>query len=1016
MVMLFGSALPPFRPSLLVTLAILVLVPIECAVSSSPPILKHSATASSGVEYFGETFPEKQYSKRMRQLREETRGMFYHAYDNYRAHAFPWDELKPLSCEGRRWDRRDRGTLDDSLGGFSTTLVDALDMLALIGDYAGFREAVRTVIRTVSFNRNVNVSVFETNIRVLGGMLSAHMLLMDKDLGPILMQTRLSPREIAGEVAPFSYHGELLDMSLDLGNRLLPAFRTKTGLPSHMVNLKYGIPKSNSKEAKETCVAAAGTMMVEFGLLSRLTGVSTFETVARKAVLSLWKKRSTLDLLGSTINIDSGDWQASHASIGAGVDSFYEYLLKTYILFGDSSFLKMFESAYTAVDMHLIEEGGFYREAAMSSGAKRQRVMSSLAAFWPSLQVLKGDVNNAKKTIDAFYSVWQKFNAMPDLYNLDTNKLLHFGKDWPLRPELVESAYHLYVATRDPHYIDIAEHVFNTLQNSSRVDCGYASIADVTTHRLDDRMDSYFLSETTKYLFLIFHEAYTNPPHGNRFGHHSSSIEHGPRISSTAKVPLEPVKKKCVSWRQTGNCDGRGPRESQFDNDNCDVEIDTFKSGYCECQGDVRADPVDCDHAPLTCAQVCEELLAANSRGRKQAIIEPLPVDFSNAVFSTEGHLFILWSSLRPPRKQLKESTVSSPNAEEFEICPNVLPESPADTSNNPTVENIDYRQLALVSGFPGPSTPFLAKAKAINPESGLNLLAAALGEHIGTGGGMDINGDHSIHLECDHTGACKVPNDKLDGGFDLGHLLVSIQGSQENEREDVMHIQGSTAQFGPPLNSTHILGDIALSNPLDCCSALVDNDYRGAIVVAERGGCSFVEKAKFAQESGALGIVVMDKDETSFTDANGEQISVDKMEENQYFQMADDGNGKDIYIPSLLITTSQAKQILAEIEKHLTTSKIENGHQLILDMWGGDKKSVNTKMKKVTSQSFPLRAFSQIGLLPSDFIKTIKDAFSPQQLPTHSRGQTAFLQSVEVKTSGSGSGISNRQARGGSP
>ena len=91
-------------------------------------------------------------------------------------------------------------------------------------------------------------------------------------------------------------------------------------------------------------MAAAGTMMVEFGLLSRLTGVSTFETVARKAVLSLWKKRSTLDLLGSTINIDSGDWQASHASIGAGVDSFYEYLLKTYILFGDSSFLKMFES------------------------------------------------------------------------------------------------------------------------------------------------------------------------------------------------------------------------------------------------------------------------------------------------------------------------------------------------------------------------------------------------------------------------------------------------------------------------------------------------------------------------------------------------------------------------------------------------------------------------------------------------------------------------------------------------
>ena len=114
----------------------------------------------------------QEFSQRMLYLREESRSMFYHGFNSYMKHAYPWDELKPLSCSGRRWNQRERGTLDDSLGGFSTTLVDSLDMFALIGDYAGFRKYVRMVIDDVHFSRNVNVSVFETNIRVLGGMLS----------------------------------------------------------------------------------------------------------------------------------------------------------------------------------------------------------------------------------------------------------------------------------------------------------------------------------------------------------------------------------------------------------------------------------------------------------------------------------------------------------------------------------------------------------------------------------------------------------------------------------------------------------------------------------------------------------------------------------------------------------------------------------------------------------------------------------------------------------------------------
>ena len=185
------------------------------------------------------------------------------------------------------------------------------------------------------------------------------------------------------------------------------------------------------------------------------------------------------------------------------------------------------------------------------------------------------------------------------MYNLDSGKLLQYGRDWPLRPEVVESAYHLYTATRDIKYIKVAQHVMRTLQNTSRVKCGYASIADVRTHRLDDRMDSYFLSETTKYLYLLFHEAYLHPPvpilkkASSRQNKEKQCRNEGKAVMDDADEEGEEdildgiggAPWQCVAWRQTGNCDGSGVREPQFDNFDCSARISTYKSGYCECVG-----------------------------------------------------------------------------------------------------------------------------------------------------------------------------------------------------------------------------------------------------------------------------------------------------------------------------------------------------------------------------------------------------------------------------------------------
>ncbi|KAE8698270.1 hypothetical protein F3Y22_tig00110600pilonHSYRG00097 [Hibiscus syriacus] len=103
-----------------------------------------------------------------RQLRDEVREMFYHAFDGYMEHAFPLDELRPLSCGG-----------EDTLGGYALTLIDSLDTLALLGDRERFTSSVEWIGKNLRFDINKTVSIFETSIRVLGGLLSAHLIASD---------------------------------------------------------------------------------------------------------------------------------------------------------------------------------------------------------------------------------------------------------------------------------------------------------------------------------------------------------------------------------------------------------------------------------------------------------------------------------------------------------------------------------------------------------------------------------------------------------------------------------------------------------------------------------------------------------------------------------------------------------------------------------------------------------------------------------------------------------------------
>jgi mannosidase alpha-like ER degradation enhancer 1 len=200
-------------------------------------------------------FDAWELTKSVHKLRDEARDMFRFGFDNYMEHAYPLDELDPIHCVGRGPDYKhpENININDVLGNFSLTLIDSLDTLAIMGDWKGFAHAVKLVSTSVSFDTDTNVQVFEVTIRVLGALLSAHLIASDTNHG-----RRCLP----------DYDGALLSLAHDLASRLLPAFETTTGIPYPRVNLRHGAVR-RLKQLNTTNTASAGSLLLEFGVLSR---------------------------------------------------------------------------------------------------------------------------------------------------------------------------------------------------------------------------------------------------------------------------------------------------------------------------------------------------------------------------------------------------------------------------------------------------------------------------------------------------------------------------------------------------------------------------------------------------------------------------------------------------------------------------------------------------------------------------------------------------------------------------
>ncbi|KAL7424625.1 hypothetical protein Q5752_000309 [Cryptotrichosporon argae] len=439
-------------------------------------------------------------------LREQVREMFVHGYEGYMKHAYPADELRPLTC-GPLLRASDPGNMGiaDVHANASMTLLDVLSSLALIHPSA-LPAALERVNQT-SFASDARVQVFEMTIRALGSLLATHQQLLAFPSSPAEQAARLG---VQGEVDVRQYASRMLDLARDLADRLMPAFKTSTGIPLARVNLAKGVERG---ESMETCLAGAGSLILEFSLLSRLTNDSTYEDAARRAFLALWHRRSDADLLGNAIGAGHGMWlQPGLSGVGAGMDSFFEYALKAGVMLDDPTYLDIFQDAYTAIMNHVrTADGMIYRPVQLRLlTAPQNTIIDSLSAFFPALQVLAGDVDAAARAHLVWWQLWRRFGGIPESWDVGLRQIGWAG--WPGRPEFVESTYYLYQATKDDFYLEVGERVVADIRAKTTTPCGFATVKDLETGELEDRMESFMLSETLKYLYLLF----ANEPFPNR--------------------------------------------------------------------------------------------------------------------------------------------------------------------------------------------------------------------------------------------------------------------------------------------------------------------------------------------------------------------------------------------------------------------------------------------------------------------------------------------------------------------
>jgi mannosyl-oligosaccharide alpha-1,2-mannosidase len=416
---------------------------------------------------------------------------FQWAWKAYKDYSWGQDELLPVTKKSSTWF---------NLG---LTLVDSLDTMLLMGPpvRADYEEARNWVATEMNLSQDKDVNLFECTIRVLGGLLSTYWLSGKDEM--------------------------YLEKARDLGDRLMFAFNPKSGVPFSDVNI--GTHKAHKPQwGSDSSTSEVTTIQLEFRELSRITGDKKYDeavTNVMEHVRGLPKKDGLVPIF---INANSGKFSGNTITLGARGDSYYEYLLKQWVQSNlkDTRWKDMYTETVAGIFKHLVKKShpnGLTYLGELINGNSSPK-MDHLVCFMPGTLALgvangldESHMELAKELMKTCYEMYRQMPVplSPEIAHFNTGGA---GEDLIikpadahnlLRPETVESLFIMHRLTKDPIYVEWGWKIYEAFEKYCRVKTGgYSSLNSVKVNPpvMRNKMESFFLGETLKYLFLLFEE------------------------------------------------------------------------------------------------------------------------------------------------------------------------------------------------------------------------------------------------------------------------------------------------------------------------------------------------------------------------------------------------------------------------------------------------------------------------------------------------------------------------------
>ncbi|KAF1983311.1 glycoside hydrolase family 47 protein [Aulographum hederae CBS 113979] len=465
-----------------------------------------------------------------------------HTFRNYKSRAWGYDNIKPVS-----------GGFDNSRNGWGAFIVDTTTTLATLGLWNELKMEVDYITKEIDFSTAEElVDPFETTIRYLGALVSL-VELIDNGVVP-------------EDVISGTQRNSILAQAVTLGNKLVPAFDTPTGIPWPRVDFSKdkGVadppevaklhPEKTKYKNPAMGPARAGTAILENYILGKLSKNDNFHAYSLRSWAPLvWNKyiESMPGLVDGPIDINTGAPLGKFKHWDTGHDSYYEYLIKFSVLAPRERYSKTYQSRWLEAALalrHNISSKSTHTENHMMQHLYLGQVhengeylnkMGHLACFAPGNLMYGGShlkrpdlIHLGQALLESCHHLYssspngigpETFHWVPSTLGQKSHfkpssprqeyELSHYGffvadPKYKLRPEYVESLFYAWRITGEERYREWAWDAFMAFERACKTPYGYAMVKDVMEQPEDlellDESESFWGAETLKYLYLIF--------------------------------------------------------------------------------------------------------------------------------------------------------------------------------------------------------------------------------------------------------------------------------------------------------------------------------------------------------------------------------------------------------------------------------------------------------------------------------------------------------------------------------